>query len=78
MAKKRGRPPVAPEKAKSIHLDMRMEVAEKQAFKDAADLAGLGLSAWIRERLRRVAREELEGAGLPVAFLGEKRGKKGP
>ncbi|MGH9208910.1 MAG: hypothetical protein ACRD1G_20600, partial [Acidimicrobiales bacterium] len=60
MAKKRGRPPVAPGKSKSVHLDMRMEVAEKQAFKDAADLAGLGLSAWIRQRLRRVARAELE------------------
>jgi hypothetical protein len=69
MARKRGRPPVDPEKAKAIHLDIRLEVAEKQAFKDAADLAGLGLSAWIRERLRRAARKELEEASLPVSFL---------
>ncbi len=66
---KRGRPPVDAESAKTLHLDMRLGVAEKQAFKDAAGLAGLALSAWIRERLRTAARRELEGAGRPVAFL---------
>jgi hypothetical protein len=48
---------------------MRIEVTEKQAFQEAATLAGLGLSAWIRERLRRVARNELEEFGRPVPFL---------
>jgi hypothetical protein len=48
---------------------MRLDVAEKQAFRDAAELAGLDLSAWIRERLRTVARQELESVGRPVAFL---------
>jgi hypothetical protein len=70
MGKKRGRPRVDPGTAKAVHLDIRLEVDEKQAFKDAADLAGLGLSAWIRERLRRMARKELSEAGRPVAFMG--------
>lgn len=73
MAKKRGRPPADPKTAKTVHLDMRVGVDEKQAFKDAADLAGLALSAWIRERLRTMARKELEGADRPVAFLSGSR-----
>jgi hypothetical protein len=50
-------------------MDMRISPAEKEGFKAAADLAGLDLSAWIRERLRRVAWEELERAGQTVPFL---------
>jgi hypothetical protein len=66
---KRGRPRKDPQRTKGDYLDIRLEVAEKQAFRDAADLAGLDLSAWVRERLRAAARHELEEAGLPVAFL---------
>jgi hypothetical protein len=66
---RRGRPPKGSDKARSIRLDMRLEEAEKEAFRAAAELAGLDLSAWIRERLRRVAWEELERAGRPVPFL---------
>ena len=69
MAKRRGRPPVSPEKTKADYLEVRLESAEKQAFKDAADFAGLALSAWVRERLRLAARRELEKLGKPVAFL---------
>ena len=75
MAKKRGRPPLDPKSPKAIHIALRIEVPEKQAFQEAAKLAGLGLSAWIRERLRRVARKELEDFGRPVPFL--KRHKDG-
>ena len=71
MAKKRGRPPADPKTAKTVHLDMRIGVDEKHAFKEAADLAGLALSAWIRERLRTAARKELEDADRPVAFLSD-------
>jgi uncharacterized protein (DUF1778 family) len=67
--KRRGRPPKGSDKIKGIRLDMRLEATEKQAFRDAAELAGLDLSAWMRERLRAQARKELEGAGKPVAFL---------
>ncbi|MGD9711481.1 MAG: hypothetical protein AB7V46_05365, partial [Thermomicrobiales bacterium] len=50
-------------------LEIRVRSAEKQAFKDAAGLAGVPLSAWLRERLRCDAIPELEDAALPIAFL---------
>jgi antitoxin component of RelBE/YafQ-DinJ toxin-antitoxin module len=55
--------------AKSQFIKIRLASEEKQAFQQAADLAGLALSAWIRERLRMVAIRELEGAGYPVPFI---------
>jgi hypothetical protein len=60
-----------PKKANKLseYLETRVEAAEKQAFKDAADLAGIPLSAWVRERLRRAAIRELEDAARPIAFL---------
>jgi uncharacterized protein (DUF1778 family) len=58
--------------SKSELSQIRMEPDEKQAFQDAADLAGVTLSAWIRERLRKAARKELEEAGLQIAFLQRK------
>jgi hypothetical protein len=42
---------------------LRLGKQEKVVFKSAADLAGLDLSAWIRERLRRQARHELAKGG---------------
>lgn len=48
---------------------VRLATDEKKAFKDAAIVAGVSLSAWIRERLRRAARNELQDADQPVAFL---------
>jgi hypothetical protein len=67
--KRRGRLPKSSDKIKGIRLDMRLEVSEKQAFRAAAELAGLDLSAWVRERLRAVARKELEESGRAVAFI---------
>ncbi len=66
---KRGRPPKRNDRLKAECLDIRLLAVEKQAFRDAADLAGLDLSAWVRERLRMLARKELTAAGRPVAFL---------
>jgi uncharacterized protein (DUF1778 family) len=54
---------------KSGFLKLRIDPAEKQAFQEAADLAGVALSVWIRERCRKVARKELEAAGHKIAFL---------
>ena len=54
---------------KDVPLNLRVSAEEKEAFAQAADIAGLGVSAWVRERLRRVARSELESANLPVAFI---------
>ena len=60
---------------KSESLKLRIGPEEKQAFQDAADLAGVALSVWIRERLRMVARSELEEAGRQIAFL-QGKGRK--
>ena len=70
---KRGRPAKSEDRRKADYLDIRLEAAEKKTFRDAAVLAGLDLSAWVRERLRMLARKELEAAGQTVAFL---RGSK--
>ena len=71
-AKKNSRAAKEAARAKSDYLEIRLGPAEKQAFKDAADLAGLGVSAWVRERLRRIAAKELQDADRPVAFLDQK------
>jgi antitoxin component of RelBE/YafQ-DinJ toxin-antitoxin module len=55
------------EKTESIRI--RLEAEEKKAFQQAADLSGLGLSTWARERLRRSAIKELEEAAIPIKFL---------
>lgn len=72
MVKPRGRPPKKKDSVKTRYLQVRVTDPEKAAFDAAADLAGLDMSAWVRERLRAVAREELEGYGKPVCFLPKK------
>jgi uncharacterized protein (DUF1778 family) len=69
MKKKMGRPKKEPGALKADYIEVRCEESEKQAFRAAAEAAGLPLSGWIRERLRRTARKELESINLPVAFL---------
>jgi uncharacterized protein (DUF1778 family) len=54
---------------KTENILLRVQPAEKEAFREAAELAGLPLSAWVRERLRRVTVRELEEAGRPIRFL---------
>jgi predicted DNA binding CopG/RHH family protein len=51
------------------YIELRVSESEKQAFRDAAERAGLPLATWMRERLRKIAIRELENAELPVAFL---------
>jgi hypothetical protein len=50
-------------------LLVRLQPTEKEAFQDAAELAGIPLSTWVRERLRQSAVRELEAAAHPIAFL---------
>ena len=66
---KRGRPLKEQDQLKNENMLIRVESDEKEAFKTAADLAGISLSSWVRERLRRVAVSELKEAARPVAFL---------
>jgi uncharacterized protein (DUF1778 family) len=66
---KRGRPPKEADQRRDESLLVRLEPDEKEAFKDAATIAGISLSSWVRERLRKVAKKELEEAERPIAFL---------
>lgn len=64
-----GRPKKTAESAKTEVVEFRVGVAEKMAFEEAAEMAGIGLSTWVRERLRRASIRELEEAGRIAAFL---------
>lgn len=54
--------------SKTEVLRLRVGPDEKIAFERAAEIAGLPVSGWVRERLRRAARIELEDAGERVPF----------
>lgn len=69
MSQRPSRRPRGSGKRKGELLQVRVDEAEKVAFNEAADLSGLPLSGWVRERLRRAAVRELEDAGKPVAFV---------
>jgi hypothetical protein len=63
-----GAPKKPPGKARNVLMQFRVTTAEQQAIQVAADLDGKKLSEWIRDRLRRDSRSELEKAGQPVPF----------
>lgn len=54
---------------KKENVQIRISKAEKDGFELAANLAGVSLSAWIRERLRLAAIRELESAGRRIPFV---------
>lgn len=54
--------------AKTDTFKLRLSPGEKESFQKAANLAGVALSAWVRERLRSAARRELTEAGEQVPF----------
>lgn len=55
--------------AKTEWMQIRLTETEKAGFQSAADLAGIALSAWVRERLRLAAIRDLEDAGRRVPFI---------
>jgi uncharacterized protein (DUF1778 family) len=55
--------------SKSENIKLRVQPEEKEAFQEAAEIAGIDLSTWIRERLRRSARVELQEAGREIPFF---------
>jgi uncharacterized protein (DUF1778 family) len=59
---------------RSAWLQVRLAADEKAAFVSAAAIDGKGLSEWLRDRLRRDARQELEAHGQTVPFLPSKEG----
>jgi uncharacterized protein (DUF1778 family) len=59
---------------KAESLKIRVGADEKEAFQQAAEVAGISLSAWMRERLRKLAAQELNEAGITPGFLKKLRG----
>jgi uncharacterized protein (DUF1778 family) len=54
---------------KTETMKIRLSEQEKQTFEKAAELSGIAVSAWMRDRLRRAARRELQDANQAVPFL---------
>jgi uncharacterized protein (DUF1778 family) len=50
-------------------LVIRLTPEEKEGFEQAANIAGVGLSAWARERLRTAAIQDLQRVGYKIPFL---------
>lgn len=50
-------------------IQIRLSDDEKEAFVQAAAMAGVSLSSWVRERLRSSAIRELEVAGMQAPFV---------
>ena len=50
-------------------IQIRVTEEEKQGFQLAADLSGISLSSWVRERLRLAAIRDLENAGQKIPFV---------
>lgn len=58
MKTNRGRPPKPEgEKAEAV-FQIRLNSAEKEVWQEAADRAGIKLSAWIKDRLNKAANRE--------------------
>ena len=55
--------------SKNQTIELRVSPEEKEGFRDAAEISGISLSAWIRERLRRAAVRELEDASQTIPFI---------
>lgn len=55
--------------AKEQTLQIRLTVAEKRGFQASADIAGIPLSSWARERLRQAAIRDLESTGQRPPFI---------
>jgi len=56
---------------KDYNLQVRLTRAEKDTLTAAARVAGVSTSSWVRDRLRKTARQELQASGLKVPFLEE-------
>lgn len=50
------------EKTQSATLRIRLFPEQEEMIREAAELAGISISAWIRERLTRAARREISQA----------------
>lgn len=64
-----GRPRKAASDKHSAVVPLRLKATEREAFQKCADLSGISLSSWVRERLRLSAIRQLESAGISVPFV---------
>ena len=55
--------------AKDEQVLIKLSETEKTGFKRAAEITGVGFSAWARQVLRVAATKELQNAGEKVPFL---------
>ena len=60
---------------KTYYLKMRLTPDERLTFEECAEISGIPMAAWIRQRVRKAAVRELEGAGRAVTFLRTPRKK---
>lgn len=67
--KRIGRPKKKSSDKQTEVLPIRLSLTEKEGFQLAADISGISLSSWARERLRLTAIRELEQAGRHVPFI---------
>lgn len=65
------------EQSKTEILQIRLTPSEKDGISQAAALAGISVSSWVRERVRLAAIRDLESAGLRVPFVDELRLDRG-
>lgn len=63
--------------SKDQSIVIRVSSLEKEGFERAAEIAGIGLSAWARQRLRTAAIKELQNIGEQIVFLHPIRLKNG-
>lgn len=54
---------------KKLTIQIRLTAAEKDTFSDAAELAGVSMSAWVRSSLLSKAADELKRVGRDVPYL---------
>ena len=54
---------------RETQLLIRLTESEKESFERAAEIAGIGITAWVRERLRSAAILDLQNVGEKIAFL---------
>src|SRR3546814_15923353 len=75
---KRGARRITSRMQRTSILQIRVSAAEKESFELAGEIAGIPVSAWARQALRRAAASELRPMGIKVPFaeaLGTKNGR---
>lgn len=55
-----GRPPKNPDEVLEARIEFRLLAEEKDQLEEAAELADMKLSAWIRKRLLSIAQREIK------------------